>query len=157
MAIIKTAILLSVVTVAFGVAASAGIYYKQADEIATATVAMTADRNQLALDRGLLLQETAIRREIHTLDSSKGQQAKRVLIDRARAIKSITVRDFTLDQSGSKFTMKIAGKYGDIVAASVSIPANDPGVAIDSIRIDADSSAGHDAAIETLTGQFTQI
>ena len=157
MKLIKTAVLISVLTIALGIGASAGIHYKQADEIDAATLAINTDRSQLALDRGLLLQETAIRREIRTLETSKGQQAKRVLIDRARAIKSIYVRDFTLDQSGSKFTMKIAGKYGDIVAASVSIPASDPGVVVDSIRIDADSAAGHDAAIETLTGQFTQI
>jgi hypothetical protein len=121
----------------------------------TQNLALSADRDALANEKGVILQEAAIHKQISILDLRTGVHAKRVMLDRARAQRGITVKEFTLDPAGTQFSMKLSGTYSDIISATVAIPAQSPGASVGGLRIDADPDAGVDRATATLTGSFS--
>jgi hypothetical protein len=148
---VRSAIYAALAILALGVGLG---FAMQNQESAAEHTVLDAQRDQLAQERGLVQAAPQIRHEISVLRARSGETAKHVLIDRARRQRGITLREFTLDASGTHFSMKIAGSYADIVSATVAIPAQSPNVSLSAVRIDADASAGRGNAVATLTGMF---
>jgi hypothetical protein len=129
--------------------------YSEKAAIDTATSTLDADRTSLANDKGILLKEQDIRRQMAIVNARSGSHAKRTLLDKAHSLQGISVTDFSLDGTGTQFQLKLVGSYDDIIAATVSLPANAPGVTMEGLRIDADAADGPNRATATLTGAFS--
>jgi hypothetical protein len=129
--------------------------YSDKTAIDTANITLDTDRMALANDKGILLKEKDIRREMALVNARTGSHAKRTLLDKAHSLHGIQVTDFALDGTGTQFQLKLVGTYDDIIAATVSLPANAPGVSMASLRIDADATDGPNRATATLTGAFS--
>jgi hypothetical protein len=123
-------------------------------EIDRLTASVAQRSAMLATERGLIAARARIDREYRLSRTLTAEGARDELIDQLRSMKGITIVRIDFQSEGRHVTLEVSGRYGDVIAAAVGLPARVAGLSIERLVLSGNGE-GAAGALARMEGSFS--